>query len=156
MYTPTTTTTSYYYTTNTQDTTIQQGWECPRCGQILAPWMGMCTCKKNYNNISVTPAIVKPVQTPKHPQQEGISWCCSDSSNAHSITTDGITINARDALLHCSTQAKVPYTETIAVGGSDYKDPDGVYRNLASTSSSNKNKIDNIHYTMTSINQGDK
>ena len=28
----------------------QYGWECPRCGQINAPWVSHCDCKKNYYN----------------------------------------------------------------------------------------------------------
>jgi len=27
--------------------TIQQGWECPRCNTIYAPWMPSCVCKAN-------------------------------------------------------------------------------------------------------------
>jgi len=25
---------------------IPEGWECPRCGRILAPWMPYCDCSK--------------------------------------------------------------------------------------------------------------
>lgn len=27
------------------DTFIQEGWVCPRCGQVMAPWMPYCNCK---------------------------------------------------------------------------------------------------------------
>ena len=29
---------------------MQYGWVCPKCGKVLAPWMGECNCyKKNYS-----------------------------------------------------------------------------------------------------------
>lgn len=30
--------------TNVHDSYISQGWLCPRCGKINAPWMGQCNC----------------------------------------------------------------------------------------------------------------
>lgn len=30
----------------------QQGWECPRCGKINAPWISYCDCPRN--NYTVT------------------------------------------------------------------------------------------------------
>lgn len=28
---------------------LMQGWECPRCGRINAPWKSYCDCKKESN-----------------------------------------------------------------------------------------------------------
>ncbi len=25
---------------------VEQGWECPRCGKILAPWRSSCDCQR--------------------------------------------------------------------------------------------------------------
>ena len=30
----------------------QQGWECPRCGKINAPWISQCNCPRNNWTIS--------------------------------------------------------------------------------------------------------
>ena len=32
----------------------QWGWECPRCGQINAPWASHCDCRKNYYTITAS------------------------------------------------------------------------------------------------------
>lgn len=45
----------------------QKGWECPRCGQINAPWMPYCICKK-----SVTFSWVKDTSTTSKPTTETI------------------------------------------------------------------------------------
>ena len=39
-----TTTSGYSYTYSSP----QQGWECPRCGRINAPWMSQCCCSRGY------------------------------------------------------------------------------------------------------------
>ena len=36
----------------------EQGWECPRCGRINAPWVRQCDCSRgtdDYNKWIVTP-----------------------------------------------------------------------------------------------------
>ena len=32
----------------------ERGWECPRCGQVWAPWISQCNCSKNKTNITWT------------------------------------------------------------------------------------------------------
>ena len=32
----------------------QQGWECPRCGKIWAPWISSCTCKRSTTTTTTT------------------------------------------------------------------------------------------------------
>lgn len=27
--------------------TVQQGWVCPKCGRVNAPWLGTCPCHLN-------------------------------------------------------------------------------------------------------------
>lgn len=48
----------------TAPSTSQQGWECPRCGKIWAPWVMQCNCSKetwtvSWNNPSSSGAPVK-------------------------------------------------------------------------------------------------
>ena len=37
---------------------IEQGWECPRCGRINAPWVRNCDCRpeNNWNRSTITTA----------------------------------------------------------------------------------------------------
>ena len=30
----------------------QQGWVCPKCGRVLAPWVGSCFC--SYRGLQIT------------------------------------------------------------------------------------------------------
>ena len=32
----------------------EKGWECPRCGQIWAPWITKCDCSKTHTTITWT------------------------------------------------------------------------------------------------------
>lgn len=43
----TTTTTSSQWKTYSSPPHIEQGWECPRCGHINAPWVRQCDCSRN-------------------------------------------------------------------------------------------------------------
>lgn len=65
---------------------IQKGWECPRCGKILAPWMAYCDCKKSNWSITWTsdktnPYPTDPNITPVSPDLEKYKYtvtCKSD------------------------------------------------------------------------------
>ena len=48
---------------------IQQGWECPRCGQINAPWSSHCDCKRQ--TITTTTTTTIPVSNVKENMQQG-------------------------------------------------------------------------------------
>lgn len=73
----------------------EQGWECPRCGRINAPWVRQCDCSSNHWTITTSDDwTYKP------------TWwkevtCNSDTFKVHPDST--------------------VYTNPI-VGGSDYKD----------------------------------
>lgn len=42
-----------------------KGWECPRCGRILAPWMPNCSCEKNKITINPCTHTTTTTGTPK-------------------------------------------------------------------------------------------
>lgn len=39
------------------DASIPQGWECPRCHKINAPWITNCDCRPQYVYIPTSPWI---------------------------------------------------------------------------------------------------
>ena len=47
--TGTSTSTTYYAHTKPK---AEQGWECPRCGRINAPWVRQCDCTRNNWDIT--------------------------------------------------------------------------------------------------------
>lgn len=50
--TSTSTTTSQWQTYNNYK--AEQGWECPRCGRINAPWVRQCDCSRNNWTITTS------------------------------------------------------------------------------------------------------
>ena len=75
----------------------EQGWECPRCGHINAPWVRQCDCSRNNWTITTSDWTYKP------------EWwkeitCSSDTFKIHPEST--------------------VYTTNVnqVVGGNDYKD----------------------------------
>lgn len=48
----TTTVDSNIFEWTAPNTNPQKGWECPRCGKILAPWMSQCDCPRNTTTIT--------------------------------------------------------------------------------------------------------
>lgn len=89
-----TSTTSY---TQVSSPSIQDGWRCPRCNRINAPWVRQCDCSPStytYDDITVNPCDKwwKPQIT------------CDDTFKIHPDSTI--------------------YTTNVnqVVGGSDYKD----------------------------------
>lgn len=38
----------------------EQGWECPRCGRINAPWVRQCDCSKNNWTITCDDLVYRP------------------------------------------------------------------------------------------------
>ena len=36
---------------------MQYGWVCPKCGQVLAPWMGECDCHRATNVTTPTKSV---------------------------------------------------------------------------------------------------
>ena len=53
----TTTTTSNLQTYSTSKKQPEQGWECPRCGAINAPWVRQCDCNDRNQKITCDDTI---------------------------------------------------------------------------------------------------
>ena len=104
-----TTTSGYSYTYSSP----QQGWECPRCGRINAPWMSQCFCNRSYWYPTWTSDHVYVGDKPE--------WW-----------KDYVTCNPDTFKVH-------PETTIYTTGGSDYKTVDGTYVNVGGTQS---NKVD--------------
>ena len=90
----------------------QQGWECPRCGRINAPWISQCFCNRSYQYPTWTSDKVYVGDKPE--------WW-----------RDYVTCGQADDI----TKNSNIYT----VGGSDYKVAPNTYVNVNGTQS---NKVD--------------
>ena len=106
--TSTSTTASQWQTYNHYK--AEQGWECPRCGRINAPWVRQCDCSRNNWTISCDDLVYRP----RAEQWEDYITCCQ---------ADDVTKNPN----------------IYQVGGSDYKEGH-TYVNVRGTqSNSNPN-----------------
>lgn len=72
----------------------QQGWECPRCGRINAPWVSACSCSRNSWTITCNSSSME--------EQKEEWW---------KVNPDIFRIHPESA-------------PTYEVGGSDYWDPE--------------------------------
>ena len=58
----------------------EKGWECPRCGQIWAPWISQCNCSKNKTNITwTTTTTTSPEISLDDDKWQETVYCTSDS-----------------------------------------------------------------------------
>ena len=108
--TSTSTTTSQWQTYNHYK--AEQGWECPRCGRINAPWVRQCDCRGNYWYTTWT--------SDKSTTGDKPEWW-----------RDYVTCGQADDI------TKNPNIYTV--GGSDYKVAPNTYVNVSGTQS---NKVD--------------
>ncbi len=96
----------------------EQGWECPRCGRINAPWVRQCDC--SGSNWTITP-----------------DWTYRPYGQWKEITCDGTSIQTQ---LDSETYKIHPDSTIYQVGGSDYWNPHTkIYENIPTHVS---NKID--------------
>ena len=102
----------------------EQGWECPRCGRINAPWKSQCDCGRN-NYWTVTDGWI---YKPYNDEWWKRVYCDSDTFRIHPETT---TWKAPSSVCSSDSTTSVKsnpnstiYTTATnpTVGGSDYWD----------------------------------
>lgn len=118
--TSTTTTASQWQTYNHYK--AEQGWECPRCGRINAPWVRQCDCFRN-NQTTIAGWTYKPEQWTEvtcnpdtfkiHPESGSIGKTPSSTCGSDSVTS----VKSDPNIVH----TYVTGTKNV-VGGSDYWD----------------------------------
>lgn len=70
----------------------EQGWECPRCGRINAPWVRQCDCSRSNNYTITSDLTYKPerwgdnyntteIQAKIDPNVT--AWSCTNPNNCH-------------------------------------------------------------------------
>ena len=101
----------------------EQGWECPRCGRINAPWVRQCDCSRS--NLTITSDWVNKPEWWKeitcnpdtfriHPES-GPIWKAPSST----CESNSATVSKSDPNI---VYTHITNTDSI-VGGSDYWDP---------------------------------
>ncbi len=120
--TTTSTTASQWQTYNHYK--AEQGWECPRCGRINAPWKSQCDCSGNHYWTVTDGWIYKPYNDEWWKRV----YCDSDTFRVHPETT---TWKAPSSVCSSDSATSVKsnpnstiYTTATntTVGGSDYWD----------------------------------
>lgn len=119
--TGTSTSTTYTWHCPYSPSRAEQGWECPRCGRINAPWKSQCNCSRNnYQTV-----IYKPYDNEwwKH------IYCNSDTFKVHPESTTWKALSSTYACGSDSASTKtnpnyIIYTTAYNtfVDGSDYWD----------------------------------
>lgn len=94
--TSTSTTASQWQTYNHYN--AEQGWECPRCGRINAPWVRQCDCKRSWS----------------------ITW--NDTTGDDEWWRQYVTCDSNTFKIHPDSITYSTNVNTVA-GGCDYKDP---------------------------------
>jgi len=108
----------------------EQGWECPRCGRINAPWVRQCDCRENYWYTTWT--------SDKSTTGDRQEWW-----------KDYVTCGQADDI------TKNP--NIYQVGGSDYKEGNtytnvsGTQSNVPAWNSTNPNNCHTPHYTTETV-----
>ena len=91
----------------------EQGWECPRCGRINAPWVRQCDCSRG--------------------DKWEITWNKDDYTKPwwydYKVTCNGTSTQAQ---VDSDTFKIHPESTVYQVGGSDYK-VNGTYTNVSGT-----------------------
>lgn len=100
----------------------EQGWECPRCGRINAPWVRQCDCSRNNWTITCDDLVYRPQTFDSREWWKYVT--CNETSARAQIDPDTFKVH--------------PESTIYQVGGSDYKEGN-TYVNVDGTQS---NKVD--------------
>lgn len=118
----------------------QRGWECPRCGKILAPWMPCCDCK-DHKTITVT---WDKTGTPFSP----------DKPTTTPVPSDGEWWKQYITCTQADSASAIGHNVTTWCGGSDYWNEDTKeWENIPKSTSNSTTSKDNPwhkYYTYTS------
>lgn len=111
-------TTSTYYTfaDPSPSYNAEQGWECPRCGRINAPWVRQCDCKRGWS-ITCDDSAVRDEWWKEY------TTCDTDTFKIH---PDDITYTGGsdywDPMSHSYVNTTTHATNTIHNGKTNYKE----------------------------------
>lgn len=73
----------------------QQGWECPRCGKINAPWISQCNCPRNNWTISWSAGNTTGNPPPDNPY---VTTSVTQAENVPSTPTTNVVETAEQAI----------------------------------------------------------
>lgn len=138
----------------------EQGWECPRCGRINAPWKSQCDCDRN-NCWTITDNLT---YKPYNDKWQKYVYCDSNTFKVHPETT---TWKAPSSVCRSDSTTCKPNGVTTAwsansameTGGSDYWNSvtrafENVPKTYTNQVEDTVNRIDHIT-TTTYYNTGD-
>lgn len=123
-------------TSSWQTYKAEQGWECPRCGRINAPWVRQCDCSRNYTQDKWD--ITWNKDDCAKPWWYDYKVTCKGTSGQPQIDSDTFRIHPESTTWKTPSTTCVPDIATISksdpniiythatdtnsiVGGSDYK-----------------------------------
>ena len=125
-----TTTTSQWQTYNPYR--AEQGWECPRCGRINAPWVRQCDCARSNWTITTSDWTYKPTWWKEvtcdsdtfkvHPDSTVYQVGGSDYRAGDTYVNINGTLSNSDPNTGTTAWNNGPRTQTIHNGKTNYKE----------------------------------
>lgn len=128
----------------------EQGWECPRCGRINAPWVRQCDCFRSNWTITTLDQTITPDWTYK-PYGWWEKVECSDTSPQIQLDSDTFRIHPDSTIYSRGNDYKVEDTY-VNVGGTQCNKTDS---NITAWNCTNPDNCHTPHYTTeTVVNDG--
>lgn len=91
---------------NNSKNTFMQGWECPRCNKINAPWKGHCDCRKEDKKSNWPGSINVDAQPPYVYYNEIFKLPISYGDQFSPLSKDPYKINWTDPCSSCKNSPK--------------------------------------------------